>query len=215
MKEKKIDIGDIVQYCNQGRYEVVGLSTMIPCDDGEPEWKVTHIVQEVAIVDVSEETTYQKPCWVSVKSASLAPIKDKTYCNYCESELGVESHAKDCPAIKDKEDSYICDNCGKTAPDWRSYEHDGITWCSDCYGKPKEDTTEKLYTQEQAEWIYALGRKEGALEEYKFWIPLSCERLGENPQGTRYGYRLTRDFVSGRRRSLEEVKETKVNKGGV
>lgn len=73
--KEPIKIGDTVSYLNQGEYEVVGLSTMMRDDPGEPEWKITHSIKEVAIADIYKGITYQKPCWVSVKD--VAPIEPK------------------------------------------------------------------------------------------------------------------------------------------
>ena len=69
--KEPIKIGDTVSYLNQGEYEVVGLSTMMPDDPGEPEWKITHTIKEVAIADIHKGITYQKPCWVSIKDVAL------------------------------------------------------------------------------------------------------------------------------------------------
>jgi len=69
--KEPIKIGDTVSYLNQGEYEVVGLSTMMRDDPGEPEWKITHSMKEVAIADIYKGITYQKPCWVSVKDVAL------------------------------------------------------------------------------------------------------------------------------------------------
>ena len=64
----KIQIGDIVSYNGNGLdYEVVGLSTMVKEDDGEPEWKITHEIQEVAIADIHDGVTYQKPAWIPIE----------------------------------------------------------------------------------------------------------------------------------------------------
>lgn len=75
MKDKpmgsKIQIGDTVKYFNKD-YLVVGLSTMIYDESctGEPEWKITHEIQEVAIADNYDGISYQKPCWVKVNEVS-------------------------------------------------------------------------------------------------------------------------------------------------
>ena len=46
-------------------YIVVGVSRMIYDEDceGEPEWKITHDVQEVAIAKEMEGDSFQKPSW--------------------------------------------------------------------------------------------------------------------------------------------------------
>ena len=62
----KFEIGEIVIYRGK-KYEVVGLSTMVKEDDGEPEWKITHEIQEVAIADIHEDVTWQKPAWLPVR----------------------------------------------------------------------------------------------------------------------------------------------------
>lgn len=59
------EIGEIVTYKGR-KYEVVGLSTMVKEDDGEPEWKITHEIQEVAIAEYRVGITYQKPAWLPV-----------------------------------------------------------------------------------------------------------------------------------------------------
>jgi hypothetical protein len=48
-----------------GDYIVVGVSRMIYDEDceGEPEWKITHDVQEVAIAKEMEGDSFQKPSW--------------------------------------------------------------------------------------------------------------------------------------------------------
>lgn len=77
--KEPIKIGDTVSYLNQGEYEVVGLSTMMPDDPSEPEWKITHTIKEVAIADIHKGIAYQKPCWVSVKDiAPLEPREETT-----------------------------------------------------------------------------------------------------------------------------------------
>ena len=52
----------------KGDYVVVGVSTMVYDEDceGEPEWKITDQVQEVAIAIYYNDTSYQKPCWLKV-----------------------------------------------------------------------------------------------------------------------------------------------------
>lgn len=52
----------------KGDYVVVGTSTMVYDEDceGEPEWKITDEVQEVAIAQYYNDTSYQKPCWLKV-----------------------------------------------------------------------------------------------------------------------------------------------------
>lgn len=74
-----IKIGDFVKYENQEEeYVVVGLSTMIYDKDceGEPEWKITHEIQEVAIAGYYSDVSFQKPSWVNVKDVSLQAIKE-------------------------------------------------------------------------------------------------------------------------------------------
>ena len=53
---------------------VVGISTMIYDTDceGEPEWKITDEIQEVAIAIKYPHTTYQKPCWLKVSELEKA-----------------------------------------------------------------------------------------------------------------------------------------------
>lgn len=55
---KKINVFD-------GTYIVVGLSQMIYDEDceGEPEWKITKEVQEVAIAQEYDDISFQKPSW--------------------------------------------------------------------------------------------------------------------------------------------------------
>lgn len=68
--ESNINIGDKVTYSTyDDEYVVVGLSQMIYDEDcaGEPEWKITNEIQEVAIAKYYPETSYQKPSWVSIK----------------------------------------------------------------------------------------------------------------------------------------------------
>jgi hypothetical protein len=68
------EIGEIVTYRGK-EYEVVGLSTMVWEDDGEPEWKITHEIQEVAIADIREGVTWQKPAWLPVREIkSTKPV---------------------------------------------------------------------------------------------------------------------------------------------
>lgn len=52
----------------KGDYVVVGISTMVYDEDcdGEPEWKITDQIQEVAIAQYYNYTSYQKPCWLKV-----------------------------------------------------------------------------------------------------------------------------------------------------
>lgn len=47
---------------------VVGTSTMVYDKDceGEPEWKITDQIQEVAIAKYYSDISYQKPCWLKV-----------------------------------------------------------------------------------------------------------------------------------------------------
>ena len=51
-----------------GDYIVVGLSQMIYDEDceGEPEWKITKEIQEVAIAEPFEDYSFQKPSWHTV-----------------------------------------------------------------------------------------------------------------------------------------------------
>ena len=61
-------IGDKVK-TKYGEYIIVGISTMIYDKDceGEPEWKITKEVQEIAIAKDYPIISYQKPSWISVK----------------------------------------------------------------------------------------------------------------------------------------------------
>ena len=67
-------LGDIV-FFREETYEVVGLSRMIYDKDceGEPEWKITETLQEVAIALPGlgvAGVSFQKPCWVSPSELS-------------------------------------------------------------------------------------------------------------------------------------------------
>ena len=55
-----------------GDYIVVGISQMVYDEDceGEPEWKNTKEVQEVAIAKEFDEISYQKPSWHKVQALS-------------------------------------------------------------------------------------------------------------------------------------------------
>lgn len=46
-------------------YIIVGLSQMVYDEDctGEPEWKITHEIQEIAIATYCDGISYQKPSW--------------------------------------------------------------------------------------------------------------------------------------------------------
>lgn len=68
-------IGDFVEY-GKDKYFICGLSTMIYDDDcdGEPEWKITKTIQEVALVEpFSKGRVYEfhKPLWVRVTGVKL------------------------------------------------------------------------------------------------------------------------------------------------
>lgn len=81
------EIGEIVTYKDK-KYEVVGLSTMVWEDDGEPEWKITHEIQEVAIADIHEGVTYQKPAWLPVgEIKSIKPEYTAPFLNGIDESL--------------------------------------------------------------------------------------------------------------------------------
>lgn len=76
-REKQvIRIGDDVDY-NGKTYEVVGLSTMKNNHDGEPEWTITHDIQEVAIADKYDGVTYQKPAWLTIEQLTHPSSKEE------------------------------------------------------------------------------------------------------------------------------------------
>ena len=58
---KKVNVFD-------GEYIVVGLSQMIYDEEceGEPEWKITKEIQEVAIAKEYDKVTFQKPSWHTI-----------------------------------------------------------------------------------------------------------------------------------------------------
>lgn len=62
-------IGKKVQAFGE-EYIVVGISTMIYDEDceGEPEWKITKEVQEIAIAKDYDEISFQKPSWHSLQA---------------------------------------------------------------------------------------------------------------------------------------------------
>ena len=68
----EINIGDKIQAFGK-EYIVVGLSTMIYDNDctGEPEWKITKEIQEVAIAKEYDTITFQKPCWCKISEITL------------------------------------------------------------------------------------------------------------------------------------------------
>ena len=70
-KDKKITLGQKVKLYGS-EYVVVGLSMMdrVNCD-GEPEWRITEDIQEVAVAEPFKDISYQKPSWVSVKELNL------------------------------------------------------------------------------------------------------------------------------------------------
>lgn len=65
---KDYNIGDKVKAFGD-EYVIVGISTMIYDKDctGEPEWKITKEIQEVAIAKDYPHVTYQKPSWINIK----------------------------------------------------------------------------------------------------------------------------------------------------
>lgn len=69
-------LGDKIQAFG-GEYVIVGLSRMVYDDDctGEPEWKITHEIQEIAIAKDHEGDSYQKPSWHKV-SELISPSYD-------------------------------------------------------------------------------------------------------------------------------------------
>jgi hypothetical protein len=58
-----------------GEYIVVGVSHMIYDEDceGEPEWKITNEIQEVAIATPFEDHSFQKPSWHKVSALTPLP----------------------------------------------------------------------------------------------------------------------------------------------
>lgn len=54
-------------------YEIVGLSRMMYDGDciGEPEWKITKELQKVAVAEIYDHITFQKPAWIN--KAELTP----------------------------------------------------------------------------------------------------------------------------------------------
>lgn len=71
---EKIVIGSKVIAYGQ-EYIIVGLSTMVYDQDcsGEPEWKITKDVKEVAITKDYLEISFQKPAWISVNEVTFSP----------------------------------------------------------------------------------------------------------------------------------------------
>lgn len=69
-EQNTMNIGDKVEYMGR-EYFVCGLSTMVYDDDctGEPEWKITKEIQEVAIVEPfyqDRDYEFHKPAWVNI-----------------------------------------------------------------------------------------------------------------------------------------------------
>lgn len=70
---KGIGINDLIIYKPDGKkYVVVGLSTMIYDEfcAGEPEWKHTHKIQEVAISEPFKGIIFRKPSWVNINEVA-------------------------------------------------------------------------------------------------------------------------------------------------
>lgn len=60
-------IGKKVHVFNED-FVVVGITTMTYDNEGEPEWKITNTVQEVALVKYCEGISYQKPTWYNIET---------------------------------------------------------------------------------------------------------------------------------------------------
>lgn len=62
----KLPIGEIVKY-NGKNWVIVGASCMLNEENGEPEWKITKQIQEIALAEPFDNESWQKPFWISVK----------------------------------------------------------------------------------------------------------------------------------------------------
>lgn len=71
-------LGQLVEVYG-GTYEIVGLTRMVYDADceGEPEHKITKTIQKVAIATYYDDTTYQKPCWITVLKLEEELQKEK------------------------------------------------------------------------------------------------------------------------------------------
>lgn len=73
-----LHIGQKVSWKDQPYY-ICGLSTMVYDEDctGEPEWKITKEIQEVALVEPfneGNEREFHKPHWVGASEVKPHPI---------------------------------------------------------------------------------------------------------------------------------------------
>lgn len=77
MKEE-LKLGDKIKAFGH-EYEIVGLSRMVYDKDceGEPEWKITKEIQEVAIAKIYSDVSFQKPTWIKLEVLTLSPKEDK------------------------------------------------------------------------------------------------------------------------------------------